>query len=866
MGPQEKSVFRRVWKFVILGAVACSVFVNMTDAALARSLTPTQAYQEALDLAQSVMMADPMEAMALAQQAEAHASDLAPEERDIAFASAYWLQSEALTRTGRAEDAYPLAVQALARLGEAPPATKLLADIYTSLGRIEKVLGQHGAALDHYQQAYEIYRDLGDRRSESIALQSMASIYTDAQQYERAVEYFQNALDRYQDDSLNLAAQNNMANALTQLGRFAAAETSFAAAIELAQRMESPILEARILNNLANMEIEASNLEAAEAAISTAFQLVEDDGTFEWVRFFWGVRAQIAFGRDDIDSAVRFLAVAFSDVDLETSSQNFTEMHASAANIYAAQGNWSLAYDHLAAFKRLSDGRARFAASANTALVGAQFDFTEQELEIEQLRADSLEQALALAQSRQSMNLMIALLVGALGVMIAIFLFARARTVQARAHALSEALYTDVRSGLPTLAALERDLAETSKSSKPVAVLAVSLTRRKHLEGAIGHTVYEQLELAVAERLSSAFRAAKPYRLSPGFFGLLAPVPDMEAGQYLAQAVARLFETPVTLNGLTIDVNVVCGIARDRDVDVAIKHAHLAIDQAKRSRMSFAAFDPEQYGDPAASLSLMSEMRQATERGDMRIFYQPKLNVRKGRFESVEALCRWFHPERGYISPDQFIPQAEETGHIRALTEWVLMTAMEDQRRLVSQGLPVSVAVNISGAVISDRGFARKARGMIVGAAGPVTLEITETAIMANPEVAIENLTLWREAGARISIDDYGTGQSSLAYLQNIPSDELKLDRQFVSNLDKTARGRMLIKSTVDLAHNLGLELVAEGVETETELAVLKLLGCDWIQGFLLSKPLPADALAEFLSTHKSGRPESQPGSQHSTG
>ena len=162
-------------------------------------------------------------------------------------------------------------------------------------------------------------------------------------------------------------------------------------------------------------------------------------------------------------------------------------------------------------------------------------------------------------------------------------------------------------------------------------------------------------------------------------------------------------------------------------MDVAIKHAHLAIDQAKRSRMSFAAFDPEQYGDPAASLSLMSEMRQATERGDMRIFYQPKLNVRKGRFESVEALCRWFHPERGYISPDQFIPQAEETGHIRALTEWVLMTAMEDQRRLVSQGLPVSVAVNISGAVISDRGFARKARGMIVGAAGPVTLEITES-------------------------------------------------------------------------------------------------------------------------------------------
>jgi EAL domain-containing protein (putative c-di-GMP-specific phosphodiesterase class I)/tetratricopeptide (TPR) repeat protein len=855
-------MFGQVWKLLIMVAMSCSVIVSMTDAALTQSTVPAPAYQDAIESAQSVMMADPTEALALAELAEALAAEALPEARDMAFASAWWLQSEALTRVGRAEDAFPLAAQALDRLGEAPTATKLLADIYTSLGRIEKVLGQHGAALDHYQKAYEIYRELGDRRSESIALQSMASIYTDAQQYDRAVEYFQNALDRYQDNSLVLAAHNNMANALTQLGRFEEAETSFAEAIELAQRMESPILEARILNNLANMEIEASDLEAAEAAINTAFQLVADDGTFEWIRFFWGVRAQIAFGRGDSLAAVRFLAIAFSGVNLETTSQNYAEMHGSAAEIYAAHGDWSLAYDHLTAFKRLSDERARFAASTNTALVGAQFDFAEQELEIEQLRSDSLEQELALAQSRQSLNLIVALLVGAFGVIITVFLVARARAVQAKARALSEELYTDVRSGLPTSAALERDLAKQYEASEQVAVLAIALARQKHLEGALGHTAYGKLEIAVSERLSTAFEAANPYRLSPGLFGLLVPAPDMEAAQSLAQAIARMFETPVTVDGVTIDVSVICGVARDTDVDVTIKQAHLAINQARRNRLSFAVFDAEMYGDPAASLSLMSEMRLATERGDMKVFYQPKLNVRRGRFEGVEALCRWFHPERGYISPDQFIPQAEETGHIRALTEWVLTTSIEDQRRLVGQGLPISVAVNVSGAVLSDRDFARKAQGLIVGAAGPVTLEITETAIMANPDLAIENLNIWRESGAKISIDDYGTGQSSLAYLQTIPSDELKLDRQFVSNLDKTARGRMLIKSTVDLAHNLGLELVAEGVETETELAVLKLLGCDWIQGFLLSKPIAADALVDFLRQHQPGRSQDRRGSQ----
>ncbi|WP_417487462.1 EAL domain-containing protein [Maricaulis sp.] len=796
------------------------------------------------------MMADPTAALSLAERAEVLAGQLINNERDEALATAEWLQSEALTRMGRAEDAHPHALEALGRLGEAPAETKLLADIFTSLGRIEKVLGAHGEALEHYQRAYEIYRDVGELRSESIALQSMASVYSDARQYERAVEYFRDALDRYQDPALDLAAHNNLANALTQLERYDEAAASYAQARALADAMGSAILEARVLNNLANLQLELADYDGADATIDAAFSLVADDGTFEWVRFFWGVRAQIAYGRGDPQSAVRFLGVAFRDVEIATTSQNFMELHGSAAEIYAAHGDWGLAYDHLQAFKRLTDERAAFASSANSALVGAQFDFTEQELEIQQLRSEGLEQALELARARQARNMMIATGIGVLCLVIAGIVFARSRVARAKARALSDSLYTDASTGLPTHAAMLRDLAGVmARTGKAPVVIAVQIKRRKHLSGALGYRVYSRFEQAVADRLAGGNYPVTVYRLLPGLFGLLQPSADTREACAVARDVTGLFESAVQVDDLNIDVGIICGLARDDDAETAIRQAHLAIDQARNHNQSHAEFDPDMYGNPAANLSLMSEMMRATEKGEMSLYYQPKLKVRTGQYESVEALSRWFHPERGFISPDQFIPQAEETGHIRPFTEWVFRQSIEDQKRLLAEGKPIAIAINISGALVGDPEFARTVRSMIVSASGPITLEITETAVMTNPEKAIEHLNAWRESGARISIDDYGTGQSSLAYLQMIPSDELKLDRQFVSNLNANARGRMLIKSTIDLAHNLGLEVVAEGVETEPDFAALKLLGSDWIQGYHLSRPLPFAELTEFLAT-----------------
>ena len=840
----------REWIGRILACLVGACFV--VSAAQAQPQSGEQAdsttFADLVQSAQQVMMADPDEARVRVGNAEAIIASLPAAEQAAARATVFWLQSEALTRLGRADEAYPVALAALEELGQQPDVGKLTGDVFTSLGRIEKVLGDHGAALNRYQSAYEIYREIGERRSESIALQSMASIYNDAQQFERAVQYFENALERYQDPALDLAAHNNMANALTQLGAYEGAARSFNTARELAQEMESGILEARILNNLANMHIEAENFDAAEGAIDQAFTLVVDDGTFEWVRFFWGVKAQIAFARGQNGEAMDLLAAALRGVDTTATNQTFMELHGRAAVIYAAGNRWDLAYEQLRAFKRLTDDRSDFTASANAALVGAQFDFAEQALEIQQLRTAGLEQALELAAAQQRLYFSIA--VGIVVVLTAgvVFFVAQGRSARRLARTLSDMLYVDGATGLPTRAALERELQKhTGGGFEPTVVMGVQVLRCRQLEGALGHAAFAKLEVAAADRLRQSFENAEIYRLSAGLFGIIAPSREMEVCEVLMAGILRAFDSPVEVENSCIDVSVAAGLTQDEDSDQAIRHLNLAIDAARHEAAKMAVYNADAHADPTASLTLMSEMLQGMDDGDLSLHYQPKLNVRSGEFSAVEALCRWRHPERGFVAPDKFIPKAEETGHIKVLTEWVLRRALEDQAALLEQGVPLSFAVNISATLIDDPEFVRRTLPLIRSARGPLTLEITETAVMTSPDLALKHLAEWRDAGARISIDDYGTGQSSLAYLQLLPADELKLDRKFVSDVSQSARGRLLIKSTVDLAHNLGLELVAEGVEEEAECAVLKLLGCDWLQGYFLSRPMKAADLPAFI-------------------
>ena len=232
----------------------------------------------------------------------------------------------------------------------------------------------------------------------------------------------------------------------------------------------------------------------------------------------------------------------------------------------------------------------------------------------------------------------------------------------------------------------------------------------------------------------------------------------------------------------------------------------------------------ERVGD---CLSLMSEMMRALECGALDLRYQPKRDLRTRTITGVEALVRWSHPQRGQLVPDAFLPMAEETGRIASLTEWVLERAVEDQRRLLERGHFLSASVNLSGRLIDDEDFTRTVLRIAGDTAGKIILEVTETAIIGNPQVARQTLDALRRAGIGISIDDYGSGFSSLSYLKTVPADELKVDKAFVLGLADDRTDQILIGSVIDLAHSLGLQVVAEGVETEGALELLVSMGCD---------------------------------------
>ncbi len=249
----------------------------------------------------------------------------------------------------------------------------------------------------------------------------------------------------------------------------------------------------------------------------------------------------------------------------------------------------------------------------------------------------------------------------------------------------------------------------------------------------------------------------------------------------------------------------------------------------------------------------VSELYHAIERGELRLVYQPKLELRSRRIVSLEALVRWHHPTRGLIPPSDFIPAAEETGDILALSLWVLEQAIADQRSLAAQGHDLLVFVNIAAILLADDDFIGRACSMVQAGGTRIGFEITETSVIRDPEAAIANLQRVAELGIAIAIDDYGAGLSSLAYLKRMPACELKIDKLFITQLTSSHRDPLIVRSTIDLAHAMEMEVVAEGVETPTALALLSVMGCDMAQGFHISRPIEIGAVGAFLDQHRDG-------------
>ncbi|MBB4047075.1 MULTISPECIES: EAL domain-containing protein [Sphingomonas] len=247
-------------------------------------------------------------------------------------------------------------------------------------------------------------------------------------------------------------------------------------------------------------------------------------------------------------------------------------------------------------------------------------------------------------------------------------------------------------------------------------------------------------------------------------------------------------------------------------------------------------------------IALAHELTCAIAQDGLFVEYQPKVHVRQQRVASVEALLRWRHPSYGLISPVEFIPVAEESRIIGPLTLWILRQVIADQRRLAAAGHALRIFINISGMLLGDPHFVREACALVIDSGACIGFEITETSVIRDPDSAMANLQAFVDMGIAVAIDDYGAGLSSLSYLKQLPACELKIDKLFITQLTSSNRDPLIVRSTIDLAHALEMEVVAEGVETPATLALLSVMGCDMIQGYLISRPIGFDALIRFLN------------------
>jgi diguanylate cyclase (GGDEF)-like protein len=402
---------------------------------------------------------------------------------------------------------------------------------------------------------------------------------------------------------------------------------------------------------------------------------------------------------------------------------------------------------------------------------------------------------------------------------------------------------------------LDQAVGTATRTGHAMSVLLIDLDRFKDVNDVLGHPIGDELLTQVADRLTRELRRTTDTvaRIGGDEFAVLLPATGHEGSAVIARQILAALDAPVTIEGQTVDVSGSIGIATfpedGSNPTELMAHADSAMYVAKQTRSGYATFDPGMARTGEHGLSLLSDLRRAVDEDQFYLQYQPKVALADRRCLSAEALIRWRHPTRGFVPPDQFIPFAEHTGAIKSITRWVLEHGLRQLAAWRADGLDMSLNINISARDLAQPDLPATVRAQLLAegvAARHLCLEVTESAFMQDPASALATLEALADMGVQISIDDFGTGYSSLAYLKRLPVQELKIDRSFVMNLDRDAADLKIVHSTIDLAHNMGLKVVAEGVETETVAGKLRTLGCDEAQGYFFSRPLSAEDFAAW--------------------
>jgi diguanylate cyclase (GGDEF)-like protein len=404
---------------------------------------------------------------------------------------------------------------------------------------------------------------------------------------------------------------------------------------------------------------------------------------------------------------------------------------------------------------------------------------------------------------------------------------------------------------------MEQALAASADTGELVAVLLIDLDRFKEINDSLGHSYGDALLRQVGPRLRSILRERDVVaRLGGDEFAVLLPAVDGVAeartvAERLREALHRRFD----VEGVALDVEVSVGIAvspmHGADAEELLRNADIAMYVAKEVKAGAVVFEPAEHVTAPSRLNVLGDLRRALDTdGELLLHYQPKFTLDGRHIEGLEALLRWQHPERGMVPPGEFIPVAEGTGIILRLTERVLGLALTQMRRWLDEGHPVPVAVNLSTRCLMDADLPDLVAVLLAQHRVParlLRLEVTESAVMGDAARCLDVLQRLHDLGVHLSIDDFGTGYSSMAYLRQLPVDELKIDRSFVMGMTDTQQDAVLVRTAIDLGHNLGLTVVAEGVEGAEHVAALQELGCDIAQGFHFARPMPSEDIGPLL-------------------
>ena len=435
--------------------------------------------------------------------------------------------------------------------------------------------------------------------------------------------------------------------------------------------------------------------------------------------------------------------------------------------------------------------------------------------------------------------------------------------------------FKDSLTGLPNRAMLSdrtnAAIQENAPSKGKFALLLMDLDRFKQVNDTLGHAVGDSLLKQVSNRISSVVRKSDTVaRLGDGmlarlggdeFAALIAIQNNRQEAQEVAKRIGGTLHEPFSVGENRLHMRISIGIAvypeDGHDLGTLLRHADVAMYHAKQSQGGIAFYEQHQDQHSALRLALEADLREALATNNLTLNFQPQIDLENGTVEGAETLLRWYHPEHGTLSPELFIPIAEYTGLIQPITEWVLDHALEQWCQWNQKGHPISLSVNLSARSLHDQTIIDTVASLLAKWNVParhLMLELTESAIMEDPEQAMGILTGLHDMGVSLSVDDFGTGYSSLTYLRKLPVSELKIDKSFVMGILEHDNDRVIVQTTVDMARNMSLNVVAEGVETAEIAEKLRETGCTRVQGYYYARPMPAAEFLEYLEQYNTSK------------